>query len=626
MLFRLNNVAKAFHGQCIFQAVTVQCNPREVIGLIGANGCGKTTLLNLIEGRIEADEGQVHRAGIVEISRIEQSPRFTAQTSLRDEALQVFNHFKQMQERLGQLEAEMTRFRKVSEATAREYQSLQLKVQLQGGFDYTARTEAVLMGLGFSRQDFDRPCSHLSGGQQSRLLLAQGLLRQADLLLLDEPTNHLDIQGIGWLSDYLRKQGASVILVSHDRRFLDAVCSRIWEIENSKLYDYPGNFTRARHLRVERFRRQMKQYQIQQKWREEREDFIRRNIAGQKTRQARARRKQLKKTKWVDKPTESGTSLRLGAPRVLRGGACTLAIEQGCIGYPGNVLIRDVNLRLSRGNRIGLLGDNGSGKTTLLRSLLGEIPLLEGRMQWGPDNVPGYFSQTFSLGKSTDTVYHLLRELDLNCTDGELRSFAAQFLFRKKDVDKRVEDLSGGERSRLALARLLFHPSSVLILDEPTNHLDIPSCESVEEVLLRYNGTLVVVSHDLYFLKRVLNQFYLIRRKKLIPVENLDQLSFEEEKLGVKKRREARRSLQSLNKLSKNERLRSQQKLWELEVHIEDLEASRQKVLTKLQEPDRKFSRLHELSRQHDQFQARMDELYSRWEREAKKLDKAGAL
>lgn len=622
MLFRLDNLGKEFSGEWLFRGITVQCNSGNRIGLIGRNGCGKTTLFDLIEGRLPADEGNIHRASGLCVSRVQQIPNFPPDATPRGEALKVFDALRSIEVRVRELEGEMSALSEaIPKSLADEYETLRVRLTLEGGYDYEARTEAVLMGLGFTKESLDAPCARLSGGQQNRLLLAKALLQPAELLLLDEPTNHLDLQGILWLTGYLAPLRLSFLIISHDRQFLDALTTRTWEIEGGRLYDYPGNFTRARRLKAEKNRLQEKEYQRQQQWKSETEDFIRRNIAGQKTKQAQSRRKLLDRTDWIEKPFEETENLKLKIRAATRGGALSFWIEEGTVGFPAKPLIEGINLRLGRGDRIGFLGANGSGKTTLLRTLLGETPLLKGKLEWGANNCPAYYSQNPDLGNGGRTVYDCLRDLDSVGTDLELRNFAGRFLFKDDDIYKSVNQLSGGERSRLALARLLFHPANVLILDEPTNHLDILSREALEAALNDYGGTLVVVSHDRYFLKQVVSDLYLIRNRRLAPVDSMDQLLLEEPSTErsrlvppVKPKSIPSAAIAAKSPLSKNERQRRERKLLELEARIEALETRKKEVLAALQTDYENFSRLHELSEQHQHIELELRDLYLDWE------------
>ncbi len=630
MLFRFDSVGKEFGGDWLFRRITAQCNPGDHIGLIGRNGSGKTTLFDLIQGRSIPEEGQVIRAGNLSISRVEQIPRFDAQGTVLQEALVVFDYLKAMEARMHAIEHAIADVEgSVPENLAAEYEHLRHRFRLQGGYDYHARTEAVLHGLGFPQDSFEFPCDQLSGGQQSRLLLGKALLRESDLLLLDEPTNHLDIQAILWLTDFLKEQKKPFVVVSHDRQFLDRVSSRTWEIEGGTLYDYPGAFSRAREMRLERIELETREYERQQEWKERIEDYVRRNIAGQKTKQAQSRRKRLKRTEWLERPVVDESNLKLRIEEGIRGGSTSIRIHHGQIGYdPAKPMLEKVNLLLRRGERLGIVGGNGTGKTTLLRTIMYQIPILDGTIEWGINTSPAYFSQTQDQMDGKRTVYDNLRDLDSMCSDLELRNLAARFLFKEDDIFKTVGQLSGGERSRLALARLFYHPANVLLMDEPTNHLDIPSREALEESLGDFGGTLVVVSHDLYFLQNVVDQFFYIRNRELIPaydIAHLERIIQGRDLAPVPKPEpeqqpsaEAPAVAPAVEKttgaLSKNERQRRERRVIELEARIEALEARQQQIVESLQSQYDDFARLHDLSEQHQRNDEELAALYCEWE------------
>ncbi|HXK59716.1 MAG TPA: ABC-F family ATP-binding cassette domain-containing protein [Acidobacteriota bacterium] len=625
MLFRFDDIGREFGGDWLFRDVTVQCNPGDRVGLIGRNGTGKTTLIELIEGRQNPDAGRVYRASGLSISRVAQIPQFAEDRTVRQEALQVFAHLHAMEVRMHELEGEMARISgPLPDALAAEYEGLRHRYRLEGGYDYQARTEAVLLGLGFAKVALDVPASHLSGGQQNRLLLAQALLRNADLLLLDEPTNHLDIQGILWLTEYLRQIKTSFVVISHDRRFLDQVTTRTWELEAGRLFDYPANFSRSRVLKQERVEFELKQYEKQQEWKAKTEEYIRRNIAGQKTKQAQSRLKKLEKTDWLARPHQDNREIKLRIAEAGRGGSLSLQIRDGQIGYdPARPLITGVNLTVRRGERLAFVGANGTGKTTLVKTLMGEVRLLGGTLEWGVNNYPAYFAQSREPDDPNATVYDRLRDLDPMCPDLEIRNLAARFLFQDDDVFKKVSQLSGGEQSRLALARLFFHPSNVLLLDEPTNHLDIQSREALEAALGSYEGTLIVISHDLYFLRNVVERFFLIQDGRLVEVQSIEELErlVEEREPPQPIRTEPERSAEESSKpsgpskprggLSKNERLRRERRLHELESQITDLEAALRKIVDQLQQGYEDFT---ELSEQHQELDRNLAELYQEWE------------
>ena len=627
MVFRLDNLGKEFGGNWLFREVSVQCNPSERIGLIGRNGCGKSTLTALISGNLEPDEGRVQRSRPLQISSVEQTARLDPDLSILEEVLKVFAPLSRIQDELHRLEAQMSEAEgQVFDRAGEAYEGLQLRFQLQGGYDFKARAQSMLLGLGFSSAEFDSPCGNLSGGQQTRILLIKALAAPSEMMLLDEPTNHLDLSAILWLTQFLQTLKTSFVLVSHDRRLLDQVTTRTWELEGGGLHDYPVPFSRSRELRRQRRTLKQQAYVRQQELRRRTEDYIRRNIVGQKTKQAQSRRKMLEKLEPLEKPLEEARSLKIQLQESTRGGAVSISIEEGDVGYPEKRLLTNLNLRIGRGDRVGILGGNGSGKSTLLKVLVGELSLLSGRLDAGLNNSFMYYSQNPSLSDGERTVYDFLRELDTYCTDEDIRSLAARFLFSQDEIFKKLDQLSGGERSRLALAHLFFFPSNVLVMDEPTNHLDINSREALEECLSNYSGTLVIVSHDLYFLKRVADHFYLIENQGIVPLEDLDELfggRVDEEQVGESKGVPAKKKralpASSLD-LSKNERRRRQLLMSELESEIGTLEKRKEEISEGLQVSDEHFTQLQALAQEHQRIQLQLGELYQDWEQVAEEL------
>jgi len=618
VLFRFDNVGKEFSGSWLFRGLSVQCNSGSRTGLIGRNGTGKTTLFNLIEGRLSPDEGQVTRSSQTTISRIDQISFLDPKQTVYDTAVRVFDDLKQLETQLGALQQEISaQSHEIQAEKAEGYERLQSRLTYLGGYDYEARTEKVLFGLGFTAEELQYPCEYLSGGQQSRLLLAGALLRPAELLLLDEPTNHLDLDGILWLTRYLQTLKSALIVISHDREFLDAVTSATWELEAGSLFSYPMAFTASRKLREANNRLQEQKYEQQQEWKRKTEDFIRRNIVGQKTKQAQARRKQLENTAWIPRPVvdEPGPSIRI--PEARRGGALSFAVRSGVIGFENQALIRNVDLKVMRGERVGILGGNGSGKTTLLKTILGEIQALEGEVEWGDNNVPAYFAQESGPAGRNETVLDYLARVNPNWTDLEIRKFAASFLFRADDVHKTAAVLSGGERSRLCLARLFSRPSNVLLLDEPTNHLDIRSREALETALRSFTGTVIIISHDIYFLRNVVNRFYLIRHKALQSFDRMDQLMVEitatDSPSSSIEQRQNRFSPRTKSGLSKNERMRREKELTRLETTIDALEKEKVEIQERLQQGSQDHTLLRDLALRHKEIETRLASLLEKW-------------
>jgi ATP-binding cassette subfamily F protein 3 len=437
----------------------------------------------------------------LQIGTLDQIPDFHEGTSVLEEGLRASAYLQAIEQEMRKLE------HLIAEAPQREildrYSQLQHEFELKGGYSSRARTEAALLGVGFSRNLFERPSQDLSGGEKNRLALAKLLLSNAELLLLDEPTNHLDIRSIEWLEKFLKETDKTLVIVSHDRFFLDRVVNRIIEITNSAMQDYRGNYSAYLKQRAERLAQQEKEWQLQREWIETQEDYIRRNIAGQKTRQAQSRRKLLARVKPLEKPKSASAKVKFRFLPIERSGRYVLTTRDLSIGYENKPLVRAIQFELQRGERWAILGANGSGKTTLLRTLIGARSPIEGELEWNDALDVGYYDQQLQYLNLEGTVLDEIRELDSTVTDGELRSYLAQFLFSGDDVLKAVGKLSGGEKSRLMLARIIYVNPQLLALDEPTNHLDIASREALETALTEYPGTILFVTHDRYLVQKI---------------------------------------------------------------------------------------------------------------------------
>ena len=614
MIFRVERGGKYYGTSWVFRGVTVQCNPGDRIGLVGRNGSGKSTFLSMIQGICDPEEGQVIRASSLKVTSIRQTSDFVVLLSVLDQALRVFAPLQKMKFRLNELEKEMTQKSSDLEILVREYGDLRSRWEFEGGYNYRARTEAMLFGLGFSQADLSKPCKHLSGGQATRLMLAQALLKPGNLLLLDEPTNHLDLNSILWLNRFLENLKTPFVLVSHDRHLLDRVTQRTWELEGPCLFDYPVAFSESRKIRSLRRQSQEKKYKRQQELRSRTEEFIRRNIAGQKTRQAQSRRKRLEKLELLDPPPSQEPCLRLRFPKSPRGGELTMRLESGEIGYPGKVLFGDVNLRIGRGDRVGILGANASGKTALFRTLMGEVPLGKGYLEWGRNNLPLFCAQELRFVEPTWSVKSILRELDPSGSDEHLRRLAATFSFEGDNYLKKVSHLSGGERRRLALIPLFFKPSNVLLLDEPTNHLDIQTREALEEALLSYRGSIVVISHDWHFLRKVVRRFYRIVDRRLVALDDMEDFGRRLDRVPDTRKHKSRECRQSAD-LSKNERRRKEKRREQVEEQIEAVEAQGCQIKSFLESPEDHIEELAYLARENDRIQNNLSELYGEWER-----------
>ena len=507
MLFRLSDVYKSYGVQDVLRGASLQVNAGEHVGLVGRNGAGKSTIFRLVRGDETADRGDVIRARGVKLGLLDQHVHFKPGSTVHESALAAFGRLQQIEHEMHELEHRMAEAGDDLEKVLERYSDLQQEFEHEGGFGYAARAEAILQGLGFDREMWSLETEKLSGGQQNRLGLACLLLAAPDVLLLDEPTNHLDVNAVEWLEEFLQEYQAAYVIVSHDRYFLDRSCRRIVEIENGRASTYTGNYSDYLVEREERRESQQRAYDNQQQLIAKTQEFIRRNIAGQKTKQAQSRRKMLEKLERLDavRPDQTSGDFRLQA--IERTGNHVLTVNELSIGYPDKLLAKDISFILRRGECLGIIGPNGSGKTTFLKTILKKLEPLGGEVRWGTKVQIGYYAQQLDdLDDRNEIIMELRRVAPATATAGELRSFLAKFLFTGDDVYKHVQDLSGGEKGRLALAKLIYSRVNVLVLDEPTNHLDIPSREALEEALSAYEGTIVTISHDRYFLDRVATQ------------------------------------------------------------------------------------------------------------------------
>jgi ATP-binding cassette subfamily F protein 3 len=507
MLFRLSEVEKSFGAQDVLRGASLQVNPGEHVGLVGRNGAGKTTIFRLVTQEETPDAGEVVRARGLKLGLLAQHIHFEPGSTVHESALAAFGRLQRIEHEMHELEHQMADAGEDLEKILERYSDLQHEYEREGGFEYSAKAEAILQGLGFDRETWHMETEKLSGGQQNRLGLACLLLSEPDVLLLDEPTNHLDVGAVEWLEEFLQSYPSGFVIISHDRYFLDRACRRIIEIENGRAISYPGNYSDFLVEREEQREIQQRAYDNQQRLIAKTEDFIRRNLAGQKTKQAKSRRTMLQRLDRVEAVRGDQASGDFRMQDIERAGTHVLTVTEAAIGYPDKTLADDISLILRRGECLGVIGPNGSGKTTFVKTILGKLPQLSGEVRWGSKVQIGYYAQQLEdLDDRNEIIMELRRVAPSSATAGELRSFLAKFLFTGDDVYKHVRDLSGGEKGRLALAKLIYSGVNVLVLDEPTNHLDIPSREALEEALQAYEGTIITISHDRYFLDRVATQ------------------------------------------------------------------------------------------------------------------------
>jgi len=517
-LVKLDHVSKSYGANLILNDVCWQISANDRVGLVGDNGTGKTTIFNIIVGETLRYKGTVECAKKARIGYLRQEPEFDSQMKLRDAIrMTAFGHMHDLEHEMELLAAKMGQMDAEEDPTEimDKYARFQEKHEAHGGYRYEHRLDSVLGGLGFTQADSQLPVRALSGGQKGRAALACLLLKEPDLLLLDEPVNHLDLAGTEWLEGFLTNEyNGSVVVISHDRYFLDKVVTKVVELQNHRLEEYGGNYTKYLFLKERKMLVQQRQYERQQEEIAHDEDFIRRYKAGQRTKEARGREKKLNRMELVEKPQLQTKRIKLNFSTDLRGGDDVLQLRSVSKRYDDKVLFENLSLDIYRGDRVGIIGPNGIGKTTLLRMILGQEQPTSGTVKVGHNLRVGYYDQEHEGLNLENTVLEELWELLPNKTQGEVRSYLGRFLFSGDEVFKSVYDLSGGEQSRIALSKLLLENGNFLILDEPTNHLDIGSKEVLEESLMEYPATMIIVSHDRYFLDKIVNKILFMEEDK----------------------------------------------------------------------------------------------------------------
>ncbi|HEY8181068.1 MAG TPA: ABC-F family ATP-binding cassette domain-containing protein [Thermoanaerobaculia bacterium] len=511
MLYRFENIEKSYGPHDVLRGVTWQHNPGEKVGLVGRNGAGKTTLFKLLLKEEEPDRGEILRSSGLTIGHVSQHLDAEEGMTLFDYVETAFAEVLAIEKKMRAIEHDLAdAARPDHDRILEKYSELQHDYEHANGYTLHAEVERVLSGVGFDKTDWERPIHAFSGGQQNRAMLARVLLTQVDLLLLDEPTNHLDLNGIEFLEEFLQSFKGSFLLISHDRTFLNRAIEKIVELAHGNLIEYHGNYERFLQLREERMEKMATDYERQQEFIEKTQDFIRRNIAGQKTKQAKSRRKMLNRLDEVERPETDETFANFRLEAGPRSGAISLTADRVTAGYEEKPIVNDLSMVIRRGERYAIMGPNGSGKSTLLKTFAGRIPPLSGTIAYGHNVRLGYYDQTLGdldpKGKVIDEVWNL----DHAQSEEQVRSYLAQFSFFDDDVFKKTSDLSGGERGRLALAKIMYAGGNLMLLDEPTNHLDVYTREALEAALERFTGALVVVSHDRYFIDRVAENIILV--------------------------------------------------------------------------------------------------------------------
>lgn len=508
IILQANKIERSFAGEVLFDNISLQVDERDRIALVGKNGAGKSTLLKILVGEEEPTSGEINKKRDLSLSYLAQDSRFESSNTIYDEMLHVFDDLRKTEKTLRQMELEMGEKTGADlEKLMQDYDRLSEEFRQAGGFTYEADIRAILNGFKFDESMWQMKIEELSGGQNTRLALAKMLLEKPNLLVLDEPTNHLDIETIAWLENYLVNYSGALLIVSHDRYFLDKVATITLDLTKHSLDRYVGNYSSFVEQKEQKLLTEAKNYEKQQKEIAALEDFVNRNLVrASTTKRAQSRRKQLEKMERLDKPEAGTKSAHMTFHSDKASGNVVLTVEEAAVGYDDQILSEPINLDIRKMNAVAIVGPNGIGKSTLIKSIVGQIPFIKGEARFGANVEVGYYDQTQSkLTPHNSVLDELWNDFKLT-PEVEIRNRLGAFLFSGDDVKKTVGMLSGGERARLLLAKLSMENNNFLILDEPTNHLDIDSKEVLENALIDFDGTLLFVSHDRYFINRVATQ------------------------------------------------------------------------------------------------------------------------
>lgn len=626
IILQANKIERSFAGEVLFDNINLQVDERDRIALVGKNGAGKSTLLKILVGEEEPTRGEIIKKKDISLSYLAQDSRFESENTIYDEMLHVFDDLRRTETQLRQMELEMgEKSGEDLDKLMSDYDRLSENFRQAGGFTYEADIRAILNGFKFDETMWQMKIAELSGGQNTRLALAKMLLEKPKLLVLDEPTNHLDIETIAWLENYLVNYSGALIIVSHDRYFLDKVATITLDLTKHSLDRYVGNYSRFVEQKEQKLATEAKNYEKQQKEIAALEDFVNRNLVrASTTKRAQSRRKQLEKMERLDKPESGKKSANMTFQSEKTSGNVVLTVENAAIGYDGEILSEPINLDLRKMNAVAIVGPNGIGKSTFIKSIVDQIPLIKGEKRFGANVEVGYYDQTQSKLTPSNTVLDELWN-DFKLTpEVEIRNRLGAFLFSGDDVKKSVGMLSGGERARLLLAKLSMENNNFLILDEPTNHLDIDSKEVLENALIDFDGTLLFVSHDRYFINRVATHVlelsengstlylgdydYYVEKKAEVEVSQAEELSTsnqEKEASPVNDYQAQKESQKEARKLMRQ--------IENLEAEIETLENQSQAISEQMLETN-DAEKLMELQAELDKISHRQEAAMLEWE------------
>lgn len=608
IIMQLNGIGKSFGAEEILNNIKLEIKDHDRIAIVGRNGAGKSTLLKIMAGEMSYDAGELYKPKDLTIGYLSQHTALDSRQTIWQEMLEVFSDLLIQEQEIRSLEKQMAESTSLSasdyEKLLQHYDSLQQSFQSGGGYNYQSEIKAVVYGLNFQEYDLETPINELSGGQKTRLALGKLLLKKPQLLILDEPTNHLDIDTLTWLENYLNSYPGAVAIVSHDRYFLDKTVSIVYEISRHHTKKYYGTYSKFLEKKAFDYEQQLKKFEKQQTEIKRMEDFVQKNIARASTsKRAQGKRKQLEKMEKVEKPLGNEASASFSFQINKRSGNDVLTIDQLSFRYDGESepLFQNVSLNINRGERIALVGPNGVGKTTLLKAILGRLTPEYGRVQAGTNVHIGYYDQEQANIASSKTVLQELWDEYPGVNEKDIRTVLGNFLFSGDDVLKLVNSLSGGEKARLALAKLMMQKANLLVLDEPTNHLDIDSKEVLEAALADFPGTIIFVSHDRYFINKITDQvaemnrsgitlylgdydYYTEKKQEEAEIEKLQQSEIE--KVVIPEKQSSRKQDFKADKLQQSKQRKKERQIANLEEAIESLEQELAALEEKMAEPE----------------------------------------
>ncbi|MGB3568617.1 MAG: ABC-F family ATP-binding cassette domain-containing protein [Priestia megaterium] len=635
IILQLNGITKYYGAEPILSNIKLEVQSKDRIALVGRNGAGKSTLLKIIAEQLSYDSGEIIKPKGVSIDYMGQDTVLESTLSIWEEMMTVFAPLKKMEKELRTLETKMgdpdifndsVQYEKLT----KEYDQLQVTFKDLGGYQYEADTRSILHGFRFSNFDYSTPISSLSGGQKTRLALAKLLLTKPDLLILDEPTNHLDIETLAWLEQFLQGYEGAILIVSHDRYFLDKVVNQVYEVTQKTTVKYTGNYSKYLVQKAERYEKELRQYEKQQDEVAKLNDFIQRNIArASTTKRAQSRRKQLDRMELINRPNEGEKSASFSFEIERQSGNEVLNLENVSIGYDENkYVVQDANLRIKKGESLALVGPNGVGKSTLLKGIVDKLSFKTGTISFGSNVMVGYYDQEQANLTSNKTVLNELWDDYPSKPEKEIRTALGNFLFSGDDVLKIVSTLSGGEKARLALAKLMLQKANFLILDEPTNHLDLDSKQVLENALIDYPGTLLFVSHDRYFINRIANKiaelspegveeflgdydYYVEKKAEIEEIKELENIKANEERT-VKVDKQSYQQDKEQKKLMRQRTRRIE----EIETEVNKLEAAQAENEELLCNPEiyQNHEEVSRLNGENEKISSQLSTLMEEWE------------